>query len=133
MVKGEKMSNKNRAPIRSNFVSFQSPIFKKLSNDQLQELHFATLEILERTGVVLDLPEAVGMLKKAGAHVTDGNRVRIPSHLVEWALTTVPKRVVFCDQDGNRVMPLEGNKSFCGTGSDCLNILDHRTGKRRPA
>jgi trimethylamine--corrinoid protein Co-methyltransferase len=127
------MSNRNRAPIRSNFVSYQSPIFKKLSNDQLQELHFATLEILERTGVVLDLPEAVGMLKKAGAHVTDGNRVRLPSHLVEWALTTVPKRVVFCDQDGNRVMPLEGNKSFCGTGSDCLNILDHRTGKRRPA
>jgi len=127
------MSSKNSAPLRSNFVSYQSPIFKKLSSDQLQELHFATLEILERTGVVLDLPEAVDMLKKAGAYVADGNRVRIPSHLVEWALTTAPKRVVFCDQEGNRVMPLEGNKSFCGTGSDCLNVLDHRTGKRRQA
>ena len=30
-------------------------------------------------------------------------------------------------------MPLEGRKSFFGTGSDCLNILDHRNGERRKA
>jgi trimethylamine--corrinoid protein Co-methyltransferase len=30
-------------------------------------------------------------------------------------------------------MMLEGRKSYFGTGSDCLNIIDHRDGKRRPA
>ena len=29
------------------------------------------------------------------------------------------------------LMPVEGRKIFFGPGSDCLNILDHRTGKRR--
>jgi trimethylamine--corrinoid protein Co-methyltransferase len=120
-------------PVSSNFIACKAPIFQKLTDDQLQEIHFASLEILERTGVILELQEAVDMLKKAGAFVSNGNRVRIPSHLVEWALRTVPKRVVFCDQEGNRCMPLEGNKSFFGTGSDCLNILDHKTGKRRKA
>ena len=30
-------------------------------------------------------------------------------------------------------MPVEGHRSFFGTGSDCLNIIDHRTGERRLA
>lgn len=117
----------------SGFNEIKAPLFKQFSDEQLQEIHFASLEILERTGVILEFPDAVKMLKKAGAHVSEGNRVRIPSHLAEWALRTAPKRVVLCDREGNRVMPLEGRKSFFGTGSDCLNILDHRTGQRRKA
>jgi trimethylamine--corrinoid protein Co-methyltransferase len=117
--------------IMGNFSQYGSPIFRQLSDDQLQEIHFASLEILERTGVRLHLQEAVDILKKAGARVFDDNRICIPSHLVEWALKTVPKRVVLCDREGNRVLPLEGNKSFFGPGSDCLNIIDHLTGERR--
>jgi trimethylamine--corrinoid protein Co-methyltransferase len=117
----------------SGFSQNTSFLFRQLTDEQLQEIHFASLEILERTGARLYLREAVDMMKRAGAQVTEGNRVRIPSHLAEWALKTVPKRVVLCDRDGNRVMPLEGKKSFFGPGSDCLNVLDHRTGQRREA
>ena len=117
----------------SGFSEIKSALFIQVTDDQLQEIHHASLEILERTGVRLHLQEAVDMLKKAGAHVSEGNRVWIPSYLVEKALNTAPKRVVLCDREGNRVMPLEGRKSFFGTGSDCLNILDHRTGERRKA
>ena len=38
---------------------------------------------------------------------------------------------MLCDRYGRRVMPLEGYRSFYGPGSDCLNIIDHRTGERR--
>jgi trimethylamine--corrinoid protein Co-methyltransferase len=117
----------------SGFTQYGAPRFNQLTDDQLREIHFASLEILERTGVRLYLKDAIDILKKAGAHVTDGNRVRIPSHLAEWALKAVPKRVVLCDRDGNRTMPLEGKKSFFGPGSDCLNVLDHRTDERRNA
>ena len=75
--------------------------------------------------------EAIDLIKKAGAHVSDGNRVRISSGLVEKAFTTVPRRVVLCNRHGERVMPVEGYRSFYGPGSDCLNIIDHRTGERR--
>jgi len=120
-------------PLMSGFSEYKSSLFRQITDDQLQEIHSASLEILERTGVRLHLQEAVDMLKQAGAHVSEGNRVRIPPYLAEKALNTVPKRVVLCDREGNRVMPLEGRKSFFGTGSDCLNILDHRTDKRRKA
>ncbi len=116
---------------QSNYQSIGAPIFRKLSEDQLERIHFASLEILERTGVRLHLPEAVDLLKKAGANVTSGNRVRIPSSLVEWALSVAPKRVVLADRNGNRVMPLERNNVFYGPGSDCPNVIDFRTGERR--
>ncbi len=119
--------------INSGFTEIKTPVFKQVSGDQIQEIHFASLEILERTGVRLHLQEAVDLLKRAGAHVSDGNLVRIPSHLTEKALVTAPKRVVLCDREGRRIMPLEGRKSYFGTGSDCLNILDHRTDTRRKA
>ena len=56
---------------QSNFQSINAPGFQKLSRDQLERIHFASLEILERTGVRLRLPEAVELLKKAGAHVSE--------------------------------------------------------------
>lgn len=118
--------------LQSNYVGFDTPQFRKLSDDQLERLHHASLEILDRTGVCLYEEEALKLCEKAGVQVIDGNRVHIPPGLVEWALSVAPKRVVLCDRHGRRVMPLERNNAFFGPGSDCPNILDHRTGERRP-
>ncbi len=57
------------------------PQIRYLSTDQIETLHRATLNILERTGVVFHEPEAVDILRQAGALVSNDNRVRIPSHL----------------------------------------------------
>ena len=58
---------------QSNFQSINAPRFQKLSQDQLERIHFASLEILERTGVRLHLPEAVELLKEAGADIIGAN------------------------------------------------------------
>jgi trimethylamine--corrinoid protein Co-methyltransferase len=112
----------------SNRVQFQ-----RLSDKQCQKLYEACLEILERTGVRLYDQTALDLLKKAGVTATDGNRVRIPADLVEKALATAPKQVTLYDRHGNGVMPVKGYHTFFGPGSDCLNIIDHRTGERRRA
>jgi trimethylamine--corrinoid protein Co-methyltransferase len=106
--------------------------FRKLSDDKLERIHAASLEILERTGVRLFQKEALELLKSKGVTVEDGNRVRIPSQLVEWALTTAPKRTVLYDRHGREAMALEGHSIFYGTGSDCPNVIDLHSGERRP-
>ena len=118
--------------LQSNYVEFHTPQFRKLSHDQVERLHCASMEILDRTGVCLYEEECLDLLRKAGLSVTEGNRVRIPPGLVEWALSIAPRRVVLCDRRGRRVMPLERHNVFYGPGSDCPNVLDHRTGERRP-
>ena len=118
--------------LQSNYISMDTPHFHKLSDNQVERLHHASLEILERTGVRLYEPEALELLKKKGVQVEDGNLVHISPGLVEWALSIAPKRTVLCDRHGNRVMPLERNNVFYGPGSDCPNVIDVRTGERRP-
>ena len=105
--------------------------YSRLSDEQFQKIHAACLEILERIGVRVYLPEAIDLLKKAGARVDGGNLVHLPAHLVEEALNTAPKQVTLYNRRGEPVMPLEGDRCFFGPGSDCLNIIDHHTGERR--
>lgn len=40
-----------------------------LSKDELERVHLATLEVLERTGVHVQEERALELLKQAGAHV----------------------------------------------------------------
>ena len=89
--------------------------------------------ILERTGVVLHDAEAVERLHGAGARVSDDGRVHVPESLVDWALSVAPRSVTLHDRSGASRLALEGDNAFFGPGSDCLNIVDHRTGERRPA
>ena len=110
---------------------FEKYQFPNLTEDKCRRIHEASLEILERIGARLFLDQAVDLLKKAGADISDGNLVRIKPDLVEKALETVPKRIILHDRMGNPVMPLEGERCFYGPGSDCLNIIDFRTGERR--
>ncbi len=117
--------------IRMNDRSFGGAQYRRISPEQCQKLHHASLEILVRTGVRLHDQEAIDLLEKAGAAISDGNLVRVPAGLVEKAFTTVPKRVTLHDRNGQAGLFLEEGNCYYGPGSDCLNIIDHRTGERR--
>jgi trimethylamine--corrinoid protein Co-methyltransferase len=117
--------------IRINDRAYGGVQYGRISPEQAQKIHNGSLEILARTGARLYHQEAIDLLKKAGASVSEGNRVRIPAGMVEKAFNTVPKRVTMYDRKGNRSMYLEDGRCYYGTGSDCLNIIDHRTGERR--
>lgn len=117
---------------QTNIIAFAGPQYRGLSDDQCRIMHRASLDVLERTGVFVNYQPALGILKKAGCLVND-NHVRFPSHLVEWALRTAPSRIMLYNRNGEPVMPMGDRISTYGVGSDCLNILDHRTGERRRA
>ena len=62
-------------------VNFK-PNLRVLNNKQIEQIHAATLEVLESTGFRIPHTKALEVLDGAGARV-DGDRVRIPSWLVE--------------------------------------------------
>ena len=110
----------------------ETPRWDRLSPATAARLEEAAFGILERTGVEVPVKEALDLWRRAGAAI-DESRVRIPARLVRWALETAPTQVTLHDRDGRPVLHLRGRNHFFGTGSDCLNVLDHRTGKRRRA
>jgi len=115
---------------QTNISTFAGPHCRSMSDDQCRTLHRASLDVLERTGVFVNYQPALDILKKAGCQVQD-NHVRIPSHLVEWAVRTAPSRIMLYNRNAEPVMPMGDRISTYGVGSDCLHILDHRTGERR--
>ncbi len=114
-------------------MQFQQVVgLNTISYDQFEEIHLATLEILDRVGVRISDPEALALLKKAGARV-DRNLAKIPASLVQDALASAPCRVPISNRSGERAMRLEKGRSYYGSGSDTPNTIDIETGVRRLA
>ncbi len=112
--------------------SLALPRLTMLSPEQCETVHRASLEILRRTGVRVFHQEALALLRETDAVISDDNLVRFPPALVEWALAQTPSRVALCRRGSSEVVAsLEGRRVHFGTGSDCPNYLDPRTGTRR--
>ncbi|MDR1110858.1 MAG: trimethylamine methyltransferase family protein [Deltaproteobacteria bacterium] len=111
-------------------LKFQ-PEMRVLSREQIQEIHWASLEVLEKTGIVMNHPKALEAMDGAGCRLDDV-RVRIPAWLVEDCLRMAPKRLVLGNRSGDRTVCLQGRYSWFGPSLDCINYLDPDTGQRIP-
>jgi trimethylamine--corrinoid protein Co-methyltransferase len=121
-----------RKRVRTSYRTNATVQFRVLSDGELEEVFSACLAVLERTGVKVLCEEAAALLAEAGAEVGDDDVVRIPSHLVKRALATAPSHIHVYDRNGRPAMALEDGKVYYGPGPTCPNLLDARTGERRP-
>jgi trimethylamine--corrinoid protein Co-methyltransferase len=118
--------------MHSNYSHFKIPQFRLLSDKQIEDLHLATLQILERTGVTFHCEEAINILGEAGADVSNPKRVKIPSYLVEQALENAPKTITLYTREGEPSMVLNGMTGpHFGAAVDCPDYLDPYTRQRR--
>jgi trimethylamine--corrinoid protein Co-methyltransferase len=108
------------------------PTLRMLSEQQIQEIHHTSLDILSQTGIVMKNRQARQLLLDAGAWES-GDRIKIPPHLVTDAIAAAPSRIPLHNRLGDLTMPLEAGKVFFGPGSDCIFTLDVETGERRKA
>ena len=115
---------------KANYRTIQGTKLEVLSEDEIEKILEASMEILERTGVVYYHDEALEIMEDAGCYV-EGNNVRVPSRLVEDAIRTAPHKVTLSNsRTKERVMELAGNNAYFGTGSDTPHFRDPRTGER---
>jgi len=119
--------------MRVNRTDINGGVFDICTDGQIHELHRASLEILERTGVVVHDGEALELLKDGGAYV-EGKLVRLPARMVEDAIAGAPSKITLCSADGNRRnIHLYKNNVYFGFGTDLPNFVDLYTGDIRAA
>jgi trimethylamine---corrinoid protein Co-methyltransferase len=118
--------------ITTHGTSTTSAHYARLGEAECEKIHLASLEILERIGIDVHDQKARQILVEGGAS-SDGLRVQIPAYMVARAFSSTPKQITLYDRLGKVVIRAGGYNSYFGGGSDCLNILDHRTGERRKA
>lgn len=103
-----------------------------LSRDEIEDIHNATLAVLENTGVKIASKEALDILKEAGANVDyDRNHVSIPGRLVEEALRRAPITIKFCARDQKYDFTLDKKEPHFITSGFASCITDWESGERR--
>lgn len=112
--------------LRVNTNVQNNPSFKMWTDDQVYEVHLASLEVLERTGVVINDNAAKQLLKDYGCYVK-GNLVKFPASVVKNAVESAPERVVLVDGDLQRKVYLEQKSVHYGMADGISLILDPYT------
>lgn len=117
--------------MNSGFNAQCAPAFKMLTQDQINTIHYATLELLETVGVRMDHPEAVEMMRSAGCRLKGDDLIQIPNWLVEECIRSAPSHITIYNRVGQEAMHLEGRKTYFGLGTDLIKTYDLETGELR--
>jgi len=107
------------------------PAYRLLTEEQIKEIHQATLTLLEKTGVKVLNEAALQLLKDAGCRIVDEQIVSIPGELVEESIQCAPSSVTVYNRNGKPAMELTGTNVYFGMGTDLLNTWDLKTGELR--
>jgi trimethylamine--corrinoid protein Co-methyltransferase len=92
------------------------------------------LALLERVGVLVENPAALGLLSDAGAAVDRASqRARIGRSLVERCLATTPPSVTLYDRGGEKAFVIGGDEVHFDPGSAAVGFLDHAAQTKRKA
>ena len=102
------------------------------TDDEVQDIHLATLEVLERTGVWVEIDEALDIFSDGGCVVDRDTRiVRIPPHIVEDAIRSAPASIVLCGRDPKNDIVLEAGRVGFSNFGEGIKVIDPDTGELR--
>ncbi len=116
--------------MRMNQTIYQAPQFRVLSDDQIEQIYFSALNVLQNSGGMIYHEEALELFRKGGAIVRD-NRVYVPNAMVEMALGSNPRKISLKGRNPKNTIELQKNNAGFGTGSDLPFTTDRKTGERR--
>jgi trimethylamine---corrinoid protein Co-methyltransferase len=102
-----------------------------LSADQIEAIHRTSLDILERLGIEVMSPRALGILAAAGAEVDRATQtVRLDRALVESALSSAPASFVLTPRNAAQRIKLGGRAINFGLVAGPPNVHDFERGRR---
>ena len=120
-------------PEREREVRFPG-LAQLLTEDQVQRVHEASLEILENVGLEVHNAKAAALFKKHGckAH-DDSRRVTIPPAIVAECLQSVPAKFTFHARNPEFDRTIPDHAPLTMTASSAPNIIDPVTREQRLA
>lgn len=108
------------------------PRARLISDDEVEHLHLAAVEILERIGIRCKVKEARDIFAHAGALIDESDgRVRLGREIVEAALQTAPAELTLTPRNSERAVRLGGD--YLTTAAvlgppNCTDLLRGRRG-----
>ncbi len=102
------------------------------SDDELNDIHLATLEVLQHTGVFVENEEALEILDGGGAVIDKSRKIaKLPPYLVEDSLRSAPAKFVMAGRREEDDFVVESNRVGFTNFSEGILIADLETGELR--
>ena len=110
--------------------------FEVLSQDEVERIHAASMEILAEVGIKVNYKKARDIFREAGANVDEETQaVKLPEKLVRWAVDQAPKQFSLFGIDAEfrlDIGPDQAEPVFAGLGTP-TRIIDLNDGSVRAA
>jgi len=105
---------------------------KIFTDDELYEIHLATLEVLQKTGLFIEDEEALEILDGGGAIVDPKKKVvKFPPYLVEDAIRSAPSKILLAGRNPKNDFIMENNRIGFTNFGEGVFIVDPYNGKLR--
>ncbi len=105
---------------------------KIFTDDELEEIHLATLEVLQNTGLFIEGEEALDILDGGGAVVDRNNKVvKFPPYLVEDAIRSAPSKLLLAGRNPKNDFVMESNRVGFTNFGEGVFVIDPYNGKLR--
>ncbi len=103
-----------------------------LSDEDVQRVHTATLDIIENIGIRFPSARALDIWEEHGATVDrDSMIVKVPGQVIEDALKHAPPAYALAARDESQDLMMDGNHVFAGTDGCGVEVIDLETNERR--
>ena len=104
------------------------------SRDEMDSIHYTTLQILQDTGIKVMSEKALEVFHGGGATVErfeDYGIVKLPSYLIEDCTHWAPRSIVYDARNPNDDYVAEPNRVGFTTFGGCINVIDPATRQPR--
>ncbi|WP_418791219.1 trimethylamine methyltransferase family protein [Phosphitispora sp. TUW77] len=108
--------------------------YRPLTQNDIETIDQATMEVLSETGFEVHQPEAFEYFKKVADSVDEQNQiVKIKEKTIKELISTAPSTVTLCGRDKKHDCKLGAGEVYFGTGGTALNMLDYGEKESRSA
>ncbi len=128
-----------RRSVRSNLIEpmlpalvNRLPLTEPMTQEQVERIHAASMDILENVGVVFRDPQAILDWKSAGADIRDGSRVHLDRSLVAELISSIPSELTLHARNPENSVKIGGRSSIFIPMAGAPYIRDLEDQRRSP-
>jgi len=107
---------------------------KIFSDDEIETIHYATLEVLHEVGIKVESEKALEIFHGGGALIEKMNGygiVKFPSYLVEDCIRCAPRTITWYGRDPANDFKVEPHRVGFSTFGECIQLIDPYTRELR--
>lgn len=102
------------------------------TEDEIKDIHLATLEVLQYTGLFIEDEEALAVFDGAGCRIDKQKKiVKIPPYVVEEAVRSAPSKLFLAGRNPKNDFIMESNRVGFTNFGEGVFIVDPYTGQLR--